>query len=160
MLKKLFSAAAVFAAVAAFATDYARIDLNFWCNGNLKVPKGSDGVQVTGRRNYSQKKYANICYYTITVNLEKADGFELEYEVADTGDKSVAKVIPSITPIRLPAGTGTADVECLSFEIDDENSPLTPCKITKWTSMLGGPGIQVSAGDKFVVKAKFKKTAN
>ena len=164
MLKKLFLAAAtLLSAAASFATDYARIDLNYYCRGNLKcVSPGKAGVQIVQKRDYPNGRHPDKCYYSITVNLDKTQEVEVEYEVVDTGDKDVAVVKPSIDPIRLLPG-GKKDkhpsVECLEFEINDESSPLTPCKVTRWTGMLGGAGIRVTAGDKIVVKAKFRKPA-
>ena len=162
MMKKMLLAAVtlIASAAASFATDYARIDINFHCRGNLKClsPKKA-GIQIVPRRDYSDSRHADKCYYSITVNLDVTQEVDVVYEVVDTGGKATAKVIPSIFPIRLPKGTGPADVECLEFEIGDETSPLVPCRVTKWTSMLGGPGIEVVAGDKFAVKVKFRKPA-
>ncbi len=162
MLKKSFLAAATLLAftAASFATDYVRIDLNFWCNGNLKcLSKGKSGVQITGRRKYSNPKYADICYYSITVNLEKAQEVDLEYEVVDTGDRDSAALKPSIEPIRLIDGKRQNDksVECLEFQLNGEASPFVPCTATEWKGMLP-KAITVTAGDKITVKAKFKKS--
>ena len=158
-MKKLFLAAVTLFAFAAAssATDYARIDLNFYCRGNLKCisPKKA-GVQIVQRRDYPNGAHPDKCYYSITVNLDKAQEVELVYEVVDTGDKDGVKLTASITPIRLPKGSGAADVECVEFEFAGKSSALVPCKITKWTNMTGA-GVKVSAGDRITVKAKFKK---
>ena len=160
MTKKFFLAAAALLAftAASFATDYVRVDLNFWCNGNLKcLSKSAPGIQITGRRKYSNPKYANICYYSITINLEKAQEIDLVYEVVDTGDADSAVVKPSIEPIRLIDGKRSKEkaVECLEFEFDGEPSPLVPCTVTGWKG-LNVP-VTVSAGSKITIKAKFKK---
>jgi len=160
-MKKFFLAAVTLVAFAAasFATDYARIDLNFYCRGNLKcISPKKNGVQIVPRRDYPNGTHPDKCYYSITVNLDRAQEVELEYEVVDTENKDSVKLTASITPIRLPKGSGTADVECVEFEFGGKSSPLVPRKITKWTNMTGA-GIKVSAGDKVSIKAKFKKSA-
>ena len=143
---------------AAFAGDYASIDLNYWCRGELKLltEKLPEGVTVSARKNYSQKKFAHICYYKINVNLEKVQEFELEFEVISVGeDKEVAKLVPSVSPIRDPKDGKKPVVECLEFECCDEASTLVPGKFRKWTSLYPG-GCMMKVGDKFVIKGKFK----
>ena len=161
-MKKFFLAAVTLCAFAAasFATDYARIDLNYYCRGNLKcVSPKKAGVQIVPKRDYPNGRHPDKCYYSITVNLDKTQEVEIEYEVVDTGDKDSAVVKPSIDPVRVVGGkkVKNASVECLELEINDTSSPLTPCKVTKWTGMLGGSGIRVVAGDRIILKAKFKK---
>ena len=162
-MKKLFLAAVTLCAFAAasFAADYVRIDLNFYCRGNLKClsPKKA-GVQIVPRRDYPNGKHPDKCYYSITVNLEKTQDIELEYEVVDTEDKNSAIIKASLEPIRLIGGKRDKNpsVECLALEINDTVSPLPPCKVTKWTNMTAA-GIRVVAGDRVIIKAKFKKSA-
>ena len=155
MFKKcFFTAAAIFAfAASSFAADIARIDLNYYCRGNLKLltKKLPAGVKVSARKNYTNKKiknYDKLCYYTIDVDLAKTQEINLEFEVVDTEGKDSAKLNPSMSPLR------GQSFECLEFEFADEPSDKTPIKITKWTHM---GSIQVSQGDKITVKAKFAK---
>ena len=160
-MKKFLAVVMLFAfAAASFAADYVRIDLNFYCRGNLKclTTKLPAGIQVTGRRDYSQKRHSGLCYYSITVNLEKIRNVDLEFEVIDTGDKERANIVPSISPIRLANGTRDESifVECLEFEFGNEKSPIAPCKANGWTRMVKSP-LAVSTGDKFTIKAKFRK---
>ncbi len=160
-MKKFLASVMLFVfAAASFAADYARIDLNFYCRGHLKclTTKLPAGIQVTGRRDYSQKRHSGLCYYSITVNLEKIRDVALEFEVLDTGDKERANVVPSISPIRLADGKRDESIfiECLEFEFDNQSSSIAPCKINKWTRMVKSP-LAVSTGDKFTIKAKFKK---
>ena len=157
MLKKLSLIAVTLAAFAAasFAADIARIDLNYYCRGQLKclTEKLPEGVTVSGRRDYTNKKiknYDKICYYTISVDLAKTQEINLEFEVVDTEGKDTAKLNPSMSPLRKQS------FECLEFEFADEPSDKTPLKITKWTHM---GSIAVAQGEKFTVKAKFKKPA-
>ena len=151
-MKKFFLvAAALFAfSVVSFAVDIVHIDLNYWCRGNLKLltEKLPDGVKVSARKNYKPKKFAHICYYTIDVDLAKVQEISLEFEVVDTGDKDTASLKPSMSPLK------NQSFECLAFEIADEPNDKAPIKITKWTQM---GSIEVSSGDKFTIKAKFKK---
>ena len=151
-MKKFCLAAAMFFAFAAasFAADIVHIDLNYWCRGNLKLltAKLPAGVKVSGRRDYSNPKFAKICLYTIDVDLAKVQEIDLEFEVVDTGDETSAKLNPSLSPLK------GRSFECVEFEIDGEPSAKAPCKVIKWTQM---GSINVSAGDKFTVKAKFKK---
>lgn len=152
-MKKLLLAAALIAVSAAsFAADIVNLDLNYWCRGNLKLVTGKlpAGVRVSPRKNYKAKKFAHICYYTVTIDLDKAQEIDLEFEVVDTGDKDSAKLNPSMSPLR------GQSFECLEFEIGDEPSGKVPCKIVKWTQM---GSIEVSQGEKFTLKAKFKKPA-
>jgi len=158
MKKSLLAVVMLFAfAAASFATDFVRIDLNFYCLGNLKCLSGSKpGVQIVKRR--ISPKNPNVCYYSITVNLDKAQEVELEYEVVDTGDKASANIVPSLQPIRIEGGKRSENipVECLEFEADSQLSELAPLKFSKWTKMFKKP-LVVSKGDKFTIKAKFKK---
>ena len=156
MLKKtLFAFAMLFAfAASSFAAEIVSIGLNYYCRGQLKLltTKLPPGVKVSGRRNYSQKRWAKICYYSILVDIEKTQEVELEFEVVDTEGKDSVKLDPSISP---PTGKS---IECLSFEVADEPSALVPRRISKWTSMIKG-FVFVSKGEKFTVKAKFKRPA-
>lgn len=140
-------------AAASFAADIARIDLNYYCRGNLKLltEKLPDGVKVSARKNYTNKKiknYNKLCYYTIEIDLSKVQEINLEFEVVDTEGKDSARLNPSMSPLK------NQSFECLEFEFADEPSDKTPIKITKWTHM---GSIAVSQGDKITVKAKFKK---
>ena len=154
-MKKFFLVAAAFFAFAAasFAADIAKIDLNYYCRGNLKLltEKLPDGVKVSARKNYTNKKipnYQKLCYYTIDVDLAKVQEINLEFEVVDTEGKDTAKLNPSMSPLR------GQSFECLEFEFCDEPSDKTPIKIAKWTHM---GSIAVSQGEKITIKAKFKK---
>ena len=160
MFRKFLAAAMLIAgcAAAAFAETYASIDLNYWCRGELKLltEKLPEGVTVSARKNYSQKKFAHICFYKINVNLEKVQEFELEFEVISVGEgKEVAKLVPSLAPSRYPKDGKKPVVECLEFECCDEASTLVPGKFRKWTSLYPG-GCMMKVGDKFVIKGKFK----
>ena len=160
MLKRFLAAAMLIVgcAAASFADTYASIDLNYWCRGELKLltEKLPEGVTVSARKNYSQKKFAHICYYKINVNLNKIQEFELEFEVVSVGeDKDIAKLVPSVSPIRDPKDGKPPVVECLEFECCDEASTLVPGTFRKWTSLYPG-GCMLKVGDKFVIKGKFK----
>ena len=160
-MKKFFLAAVTLFAFAAvsYATDYVRIDINYYCRGRIKcltAPK--PGIQIVPRRDYPNGKHPDKCYYSITVNLDKVQEIELTYEVVDTGDKDNANIFFSVAPIRIKDGkrSDNISIECLEFEAGDEISDLAPCKFDKWTKMIKNP-FNVSKGDKFTVKAKFKK---
>ena len=151
----LVAATLVAVSVASFAADIAKIDLNYYCRGNLKLLTETlpAGVKVSARKNYTNKKikdYDKICYYTIDVDLAKTQEINLEFEVVDTEGKDSAKLNPSMSPLRKQS------FECLEFEFADEPSDKTPIKITKWTHM---GSFTVSQGEKITVKAKFKKPA-
>ena len=151
MFKKfLFASAMLFAfAAASFAADIVTLDLNYWCRGNLKLlNKLPAGVTMTGRRNYSQKKFAHICLYTVKIDLSKVQEFELELEVVDTGDKDSADLKPSLCPSK-----GLV-IECLEFETAEEPAPKLPRKIKGWTGMQS---VSVTKGEKITVKGKFRK---
>ena len=152
MKKLLLAAALVAVSAASFAADIVQLDLNYWCRGNLKLvtQKLPAGVKVSARKNYTQKKFSHICFYTVYIDLAKAQEIDLEFEVVDTGDKDSASVKPSLSPIK------GRPFECVEFEIGDEPSGKVPCKIVKWTQM---GSIEVSQGEKFTLKAKFKKPA-
>ena len=156
MLKKSFLVAAMLFAFAAasFAADIVSLDLNFWCRGELKLltEKLPEGVTFSGRRNYSQKKFANICLYTFRIDVDKVQEFEFEVEVVDTEGKERVKLDPSLSP------GGKFAVECLEFEAGGESSAFVPCKITKWKSMIKG-AMLVSQGDKIAIKLKIRKVA-
>ena len=157
-MKKLFLVAATLFAfsAASFATDFVRIDINFFCLGNLKcISGGKPGVQIVQRR--VSPKNPNVCYYSITVNLDKVQEVDLQYEVVDTADKSSSTVTFSVQPIRIAGGKRSENIpiECLEFEACDELSDVAPCKFSKWTKMIKAQ--PVSKGDKFTIKAKFKK---
>ena len=155
-MKKIFlAAAALFAfAAASFAGPNARIDLNYYCRGNLRLltKKLPAGVKVSARRNYSSPKHAKICFFAIDVDLAKTQEVNLEFEVVDTEGKDSVKLDPSLS-----VAPGRS-YECLEFEVGDEPSACVPCKITKWKSMIKG-FLYVSQGEKFTVKAKFRKPA-
>ena len=145
------SGAAPVAAPASASGGIVTLDLNYWCRGNLKLLNQlPDGITMTPRRNYSNKKFAHICLYTVKIDLSKVQEFELELEVVDTGDKESADLRPSLCPLRGQV------VECLEFEAGEEPSPKAPGKIAKWTQMQS---ISVMKGDKITVKGKFKKPA-
>ena len=100
MLKKLFFAAALVAvSVASFAVDIVKIDLNYYCRGNLRLltKKLPAGVKVSGRRDYSNPKFSKICYFAIEVDLAKTQAVELEFEVVDTDGKDSVKLDPSLS---------------------------------------------------------------
>ena len=153
MFKKFLLAAVtilVFTA-ASFAADIVTLDLNYWCRGNLKLlSKLPNGITMTPRRNYSKKKFAHICLYTVRIDLSKVQEFELELEVVDTGDKESADLKPSLCPSK-----GLV-VECLEFETAEEPSSKVPCKIKGWTGMQS---VSVTKGDKITVKCKLKKVS-
>jgi len=157
--KKLMTMVLAFGVAAGvFAGDFASVDLNYWCRGELKLltEKLPQGVTVSKRLNYSQKKFAHICYYKINVDLTKAQEFELQFEVTSVGDKAEsARLVPSVSPFRTPKDGKKAAIECLEFECCDEVSEAVPCKITGWKSMIPS-GIMMKVGDKFTVKGKFK----
>ena len=153
MFRKSFLAAAMLFAFAAasFAADIVSMDLNYKCRGNLKLlSKLPDGITMTGRKNYKQKKFAGECLYTVRIDLNKVQEFELELEVVDTGDKESAELSPSLwVPKHL-------SVECTEFETGDEASTKVPCKIKGWKRMQT---VNVSKGEKITIKAKFAKAA-
>ena len=145
---KLKKSTAARASASASANTVA-LDLNYWCRGNLKLlNKLPDGVTMSARKNYSNKKFAGICLYTVRIDVNKVQEFTLELEVVDTGDKESAALKPSLAPSR-----GLV-VECLEFETGEEPSPLVPCKITKWTGMQA---VEVTKGEKITVKCKLRK---
>ena len=151
MFKKFFLlAAALFAfAAASFAAQTVTLDLNYYCRGELKLlSQLPDGVTMSPRRDYKQKKFADICFYKVTIDVTKVQEFELELEVTDTEGKDSVKLNPSLA---VPKNTV---VECLDFEAGEAKPKKLPCKITKWTSMVN---INVAQGEKIVIKAKFKK---
>ena len=153
MLKKSFLVAAMLFAFAAvsFAAEIVNLDLNFWCRGHLKLLNElPDGVTMSSRLNYKPKKWANICFYKVTIDLSKVQEFELELEVTDTEGKDSVKLNPSLAVPKNKV------VECLDFEAGDAKPKKLPCKITQWTSMVN---INVAQGKKIVIKAKFKKPA-
>ena len=148
--KSLLVAAVLFAfAAASFAADIVTMDLNYQCRGNLKLlSKLPEGVTMTGRKDYRQKKFANDCLYTVRIDVNKVTELELELEVLDTGDKDSAGLSPSLwVPKNL-------SIECTEFESGDEPSPNVPCKIKGWKRMQV---ITVSKGDKITIKCKLKK---
>ena len=153
MLKKSFLVAAMLFAFAAasFAADIVSLDLNFWCRGELKLlNKLPDGIVMSGRLNYSNPKFAHICFYTVKIDVSKVQDFNLEFEVVDTGDKETAELKPSLCP------NGGIVVECLAFETDGEPSTKAPGIIKGWTSMQA---VKVTKGEKIAVKGKLKKLA-
>ena len=151
MFRKSFLAVALLFAFAAasFAADIVSMDLNYKCRGNLKLlSKLPDGITMTGRKNYKQKKFAGDCLYTVRIDVNKVQEFELELEVVDTGDKESAELSPSLwVPKHL-------SIECTEFETGDEPSSHVPCKLKGWKRMQI---ITVSKGDKITIKGKFKK---
>ena len=152
MFGKSFLAAAtlfVFAA-ASFAADVVTMDLNYKCRGNLKLlSRLPEGITLSPRKNYKQKKFAKECLYTVHINLSKVQKFSLEFEVVDTGDKESVELSPSLW---VPKGLC---VECTEFETDEQPSSKVPAKLKGWTRMQ----ITVSKGDKITIRAKFKKVA-
>ena len=63
MFRKSFLVAAMLFAFAAasFAADIVNLDLNYWCRGNLKLLNElPDGVTMSARKDYSNKKFAHI----------------------------------------------------------------------------------------------------
>ena len=150
MSKKFFLIAATLFAFA--ATSFAEIvtmDLNYYCRGELKLlSQLPDGVTMSSRLNYKPKKWANICFYKVTIDLSKVQEFELELEVTDTEGKDSVKLNPSLAVPKNKV------VECLDFEAGDAKPKKLPCKITQWTSMVN---INVAQGEKIVIKAKFQK---
>ena len=155
-MKKFCLAAAMLFAFAAgsFAGPIARVDLNYYCRGNIRLltQKLPAGVKFLGRRNYSNPKHAKICYFPIEVDLARTQEIDLEFEVVDTEGKDSVKLDPSLS---VKPGQS---YECLAFEAGDEPSVHVPCKITKWKSMIKG-FLYVSQGEKFTVKVKFRKPA-
>ena len=153
MFNKLFLAAvASFAfAAASFAADVVNLDLNYKCRGSLKLlGKLPDGITMSGRKDYKQKKFANECLYTVRIDVSKVREFELEFEVADTGNKDSAELSPSLwVPKNL-------SVECTEFETGDEPAPRVPCKLNGWKRMQT---VVVTKGEKITVKAKLKASA-
>ena len=153
MFRKSFLVAAMLFAFAAasFAADIVSMDLNYKCRGNLKLlRKLPDGITMTGRKNYKQKKFAGECLYTVRIDLRKVQEFNIELEVVDTGDKDSAELKPSL------ATSKGLVVECLEFETGEEPAPKVPCKIRGWTGMQS---ITVSPGEKITVKGKLRKVS-
>ena len=151
MFKKIFlMAAALFAfAAASFAAEIVTMDLNYYCRGELKLlSELPDGITMSGRRDYKQKKFAKLCLYTVRIDISKVQEFNLELEVVSTEGKDSVRLNPSLA---VPKNTV---VECLEFEAGDAKPKKLPCKITKWTSMVS---INVAEGEKITVKGKFKK---
>ena len=153
MFKKFFLAAVMLVAFAAasFAAEMVSMDLNYKCRGNLKLlGKLPDGVTMSGRKNYKQKKFAGECLYTVRIDVNKVRELNLELEVVDTGNKESADLSPSLwVPKNL-------SVECTEFETGDEPASAVPCKLKGWKRMQT---ITVSKGEKITVKAKFKRAA-
>ena len=151
MLKKFFAAALLIGTAATFAADTVSMDLNYKCRGNLKLlSKLPDGITMSARKDYRQKKFADECLYTVRIDVNKAKEFELELEVVDTGTKESAELSPSLwVPKHL-------SVECTEFETGDESSSHVPCRLNGWKRMQT---ITVTKGDKFTIKAKFKAPA-
>ena len=156
MKKCLLAFAMLFAfAAASHAKPIARLDLNYYCRGQLRLltPQLPPGVTVAGPLKYSNPKHSKICYYAIGIDLAKTREIELEFEVVDTEGKDTVKLDPSLS-----VGGKGQSYECLSFEVADEPSARGPRRISKWTSMIKG-FVFVSKGEKFTVKAKFKRPA-
>ena len=150
MFKKFFLAAVMLVAFAAasFAAEMVSMDLNYKCRGNLKLlSKLPDGITMSPRKNYRQKKFAGECLYTVRIDLNKVQEFELELEVVDTGDKESADLSPSLWVKNI-------SVECTEFETGDEPSSRVPCRLKGWTRMQT---ITVTKGEKITVKGKLKK---
>ena len=153
MFRKSFLAAAMLFAFAAasFAAEIVTMDLNYKCRGNLKLlSKLPDGITMSARKNYKQKKFAGDCLYTVRIDLSKVQEFELELEVVDTGDKDSAELSPSLW---VPKGLA---VECTEFETADEPSSKVPAKLKGWNRMQI---VTVSKGDKITIKCKLKKVS-
>ena len=152
MFKKSFFIAMFFAfAAASFAADIVNLDLNYWCRGNLKrLNELPDGVTMSARKDYSNKKFAHICLYKVRIDVSKVQEFELELEVVDTGDKVSAKLNPSLAPSK-----GLV-VECLKFDVNGKPAVRQPRKITKWTGMSS---VMVKKGQKITIKGKLAKSS-
>ena len=153
MFRKSFLAAAMLFAFAAasFAAEIVTMDLNYQCRGNLKLlSKLPDGITMSGRKDYKQKKFAGHCLYTVRIDVSKVQEFELVLEVVDTGKKESAELSPSLW---VPKGL---NVECTEFETGDEPAAQVPCRVAGWKRMQT---ITVSKGEKITVKGKFKKNS-
>lgn len=153
MFRKFFLAAVTLVAfsAASFAAEFVMLDLNYYCRGQLKLlSKLPEGVTMSARKNYSQKKFAKLCLYTLRIDVSKVQELEFEIEVVDTEGKESAKLNPSLSPQK-----GLA-VECLEFEAGGEPSSKVPCKITRWTGMQS---LMVAEGEKIAFKLKLKKAA-
>ena len=151
MSRKFFLiAATLFAfAAASFAAEIVTMDLNYYCRGELKLlSKLPEGITMSPRRDYKQKKWSNICFYKVTIDLSKVQEFELELEVVSTEGKDSVKLNPSL------AAPKTAPVECLEFEAGGAKPKKLPCRIAGWVSMVN---INVAEGEKITVKGKLKK---
>lgn len=151
MFKKLFliAAACVAFAAASFAAEIVTLDLNYYCRGELKLlSKLPDGITMSPRRNYKQKKFANICFYKVTIDISKVQEFEFQIEVTDTEGKDSVKLNPSL------AAPKNAPVECVEFEAGDAKPRKLPCKIAGWVSMVN---INVAEGEKITIKGKLRK---
>ena len=151
MFKKIsLIAVTLFAfAAASFAAEFVTLDLNYYCRGELKLlSKLPDGITMSARRDYKQKKFAKLCLYTVRIDISKVQEFNIELEVVSTEGKDSARLNPSLTvPKNLV-------VECLEFEAGGESAKKLPCKITNWTSMVN---INVAEGEKITIKGKLKK---
>ena len=151
MFKKIsLMAAALFAfAAASFAAEIVTMDLNYYCRGELKLlSELPDGITMSARRDYKQKKFAKLCLYTVRIDISKVQEFNLEFEVVSTEGKDSVRLNPSLA---VPKNTV---IECLDFEAGDAKPKKLPCKISKWTSMVN---INVAEGEKIAIKGKFKK---
>ena len=153
MFRKSFLVTAMLFAFAAasFAADIVSMDLNYNCRGNLKLlSKLPEGITMSGRKDYKQKKFAGHCLYTVRIDVNKVQEFELELEVVDTGDKDSAKLNPSLSPSK-----GLV-VDCLAFDVNGKPAARMPRKITKWTGMQS---VMVKAGQKITIKCKLAKSS-
>ena len=153
--KALLAAVMFFVCTAALsAADILRLDLNYYCRGHLRlVGEMPEGLKMSARKNYRKKKFADICYYTVSIDVDKVQEFEFTVEVAETQNFERVKLDPSLSPSK------NLEVECLEFEAGDAKSSIVPCKISRWTSMLKG-GVLVSKGKKITIKGKIRKIAS
>ena len=148
MFRKSLLAAVLFTFAASFAAEIVTMDLNYKCRGNLKLlSKLPDGITMSGRKDYKQKKFANECLYTVRIDVSKVQELELKLEVVDTGDKESADLSPSLW-------TKGQGIECTEFETGDEPASSVPCRVKGWKRMQT---ITVEKGEKITIKCKLKK---
>lgn len=154
MFRKFFFAVGVMFGVCAavMAGDAVEIDLNIFSHATLQLESRlPEGVTVSKQRFFRNPEKANHCYYRIVVDLTKTKSIDLEFKVTSLG----GDIIPSASPIRMPKDGQKAVVKCKSFVFFDEQSPITPCQLSKWTRMLPNSGVEVGNGDTITLKAEF-----
>ena len=155
-MKKFFLVAVTLFAFAAasFAADIVHLDLNYWCRGNLKLltEKLPEGVKVSARKNYSQKKFAHICFYTIDVDLDKAQELEHSFTVKGSG-----KLVISVNPRTMKNGKQekvAPRVKCIRMVVNGKPTK-TPFVFNKWR--YAANPIMVKDGDTITVDAAFEE---